>query len=81
MTDFEVEEKWTLDAQALLVGKKVVDVRYMSTEEAEECMWYCRPIVIVFDDGTYLIPMADDEGNNGGSLFTSCMTMPVIPVI
>lgn len=81
MTDFEVEEKWTLDAQALLVGKKVVDVRYMTEAEAEESMWYSRPIIIVFDDGTYLIPMADDEGNNGGSLFTSCVTMPVIPVI
>jgi len=81
MTDFEVEEKWTLDSQALLVGKKVVDVRYMTEAEAEESMWYSRPIIIVFDDGTYLIPMADDEGNNGGSLFTSCVTMPVIPVI
>lgn len=81
MTDFEVEEKWTLDAQALLVGKKVVDVRYMTEAEAEESMWYSRPIIIVFDDGTYLIPMADDEGNNGGSLFTSSVTMPVIPVI
>ena len=81
MTDFEVEEKWTLDAQALLVGKKVVDVRYMTEAEAEDSMWYSRPIIIVFDDGTYLIPMADDEGNNGGSLFTSCVTMPVIPVI
>lgn len=81
MTEFEVEEKWTLDAQALLVGKKVVDVRYMTEEEAKDNLWYTRPIIIVFDDGTYLIPMADDEGNNGGSLFTSCVTMPIIPVI
>lgn len=81
MTEFEVEEKWTLDAQALLVGKKVVDVRYMTEEEAKDNLWYTRPIIIVFDDGTYLIPMADDEGNNGGALFTSCVTMPIIPVI
>jgi len=81
MTEFEIEEKWTLDTQALLVGKKVVDVRYMTEEEAEDNLWYNRPIIIVFDDGTYLIPMADDEGNNGGSLFTSCVTMPVVPVL
>ena len=39
MTEFEVEEKWTLDTQALLVGKKDVDVRYMTEEEAEDNLW------------------------------------------
>ena len=32
-------------------------------------MWDKRPLVIRFTDGTYIIPMRDDEGNDGGSLY------------
>jgi hypothetical protein len=31
--------------------------------------WYKRPIVFTLNDGTHCILSADDEGNEGGSLF------------
>jgi hypothetical protein len=35
----------------------------------EELMWYKRPVVIEFTDGSFLIPQSDDEGNDGGSMY------------
>ena len=62
-----VDEFWNKRAQ-VLVGKKIKEVRYMTDEEATEAMWYNKPLVIIFEDGTYIFPMADDEGNDGGAL-------------
>ena len=38
----------------------------MNKEEADG--WYKVPLIIEFTDGTMMIPMADDEGNDGGAL-------------
>ena len=45
--------------------------------------WYHRPIVIVFTDGSLLIPQQDDEGNDGGAMFFQDKdgNQDVIPVI
>ena len=49
-----------------LKGKKVVSVRYMN---ASECIgWSKSPLVIIFDDGTYIYAQSDSEGNNAGCL-------------
>jgi hypothetical protein len=60
---------WTEKAQEVLKGKTIVDVRYLNNEEMEMMGWYKRPIVFILDDGTNCILSADDEGNDGGSLF------------
>ena len=65
----ELETQWQNSTRKLLVGKTVGHVRYMSDEEMEDFMWYKKPIVIIFTDGTMLIPQSDDEGNDGGSLY------------
>jgi hypothetical protein len=44
-------------------------------------MWYSRPVVIMFDDGSYIITMADDEGNDGGAILTSDRELDVRPVM
>ena len=75
MTDWE---KLSAD---LLVGKTVKSVRYMNEAEAEHSGFYSRPLVIEFDDGSWIFPMADDEGNNGGALATSSETLDTIPVL
>jgi len=62
-----VDEFWNKSAQ-VLVGKKIKAVRYMTDEEATELMWYNKPLIIVFEDDSYIFPMADDEGNDGGAL-------------
>ena len=73
------EAKWVEQISKFLNGKTVQAVRYMTPEEAGD--WYERPIVIIFSDGSFIVPMADDEGNNGGAMYTSDDALSVIPVI
>ena len=67
MTKEEIEPYWNKKAQ-ILVGKTIKETRYMTDEEAEKFGWYKKPLIIIFTDGTYIMPMMDDEGNDGGSL-------------
>ena len=60
---------WNKTANDLLLGKKIIKVEYMSSEEADKGMWYSRPVRIILDDGTNILPMSDDEGNDGGALW------------
>lgn len=76
----ETEKFWT-DLCKPLVGKIVHSVRYMTDAEMESMGWYSKPLVIVFTDGTYVYSSADDEGNDGGALFTNLKGVDVIPVI
>lgn len=52
----------------LLKGRKIVDVRRLSKEEMERIGWHSNPLVLMFDDGSILIPQSDDEGNDGGAM-------------
>ena len=76
-----VEKYWTTKVKKALVGKKIVGVEYLPKKYLEEWMWYKRPIVLKLDDGTMLIPQMDDEGNDGGAIWTSDKELEVIPVI
>jgi len=76
-----IEKRWTKIAKNQLLGRKIVNVRYLSKEEAETLGWYNRCVVIQLDDGNLVFPSADDEGNNAGSLFTNNKTDSVLPVI
>ena len=76
----EIEQRWTKTAK-ILEGKTISKVRYFTEEEAEG--WFGRPIVIFFDDGSYIFPQSDDEGNDAGALGVShdlvkCEVLPVI---
>jgi hypothetical protein len=75
------EEKWIEAIRKSIVGKKVAGITYMTEAQAEENLWYSRPVVIIFDDGSYIIPLSDDEGNNAGALATSDDSLPIIPVM
>ena len=55
-------------AERALLGKKVTQVRYLTESEVKDQGWYNHGIVIVFDDGTFLLPMQDDEGNGPGAV-------------
>ena len=61
-------DRWNKQAKKVLLGKKIVQVKYVDSEEAEKYMWYSRPISFTLDDGTRLVVMRDDEGNDGGAL-------------
>ena len=76
-----VEQYWTELITKHLVGRKITKVEYIPVEEMEENMWYKRPIAIQLDNQYWLIPMMDDEGNDGGAMSTTFNNLPTIPVI
>jgi len=50
-------------------------------DEMKDSMWYKRPIAIQLDGKYWLVPMMDDEGNDGGAMSTTFEDLSVIPVI
>lgn len=66
----------------LLKGKTIKYVSYLSETEAKDMGWYHRPLILNFTDGSCLLPMSDDEGNNGGAMSyadkNGCKTIYVI---
>jgi hypothetical protein len=77
----KLRTKWAADAEALLVGRTVVGVRWMTDDEVRDFGWYASAPIIFFDDETYLIAKRDDEGNDAGALATSSDDLPTMPVI
>jgi len=75
------ETEWKKAISNKLVGKTIKDVSFMPHDDAEEWGWYKRPIMINLSDGHQLIISQDDEGNDGGSVFTSYEDLPVIPTL
>ena len=59
---------WTKYVADKLLGRTIVKIEYMSSREAVESMWYSRPVCILLDNGKWLYPMRDDEGNDGGAI-------------
>ena len=72
---------WTDKTKKHLVGKKIVHVEYLPEMLMEEWGWYKRPITIHLDDDTILIAQMDDEGNDGGTIYTNIKELQTIPVI
>ena len=78
----ECTEYWTKTAENVLLKRKIVRVEYMKDKECNEYMWYKKPITFILDNGTRVIAMQDDEGNDGGVL--TCLTEDkeeVLPVL
>ena len=61
-------QRWDETAKLIMKGKKIVDTGYISKDEAKKYMWHSRGIWFQLDDGTRLICMRDDEGNDAGVL-------------
>mgnify|MGYP003348420471 CR=1 FL=1 len=81
MDDTYLRKKWSKLASDLLVGRKIVKVRYMTNEEQENHMWSRKSVVIHLDNGVIIYPSADDEGNDAGAIFTTQGELSVLPVI
>ena len=81
----DVRKHWTKKAKDNLVGCKIVKVEYMPDEELKEAMWYKSPLCMLLKrpNGTmfWMYPSMDDEGNDGGALFTTIKDYPCAPVI
>ena len=80
-----IENYWTDQAKLNLVGATIVKVEYMPKEEVEDNRWYKSPLCMLLKrkDGTmfWIYPSADDEGNDGGSLFTTIKEYPCAPTL
>ena len=61
-------ERLTEKAIKMIVGKKIVGIRYLTHEEMKHAMWYKKCPVLILEDGTQVLPVADDEGNESGVL-------------
>ena len=74
---------WLNKISEVLKDRKVVSVRYLNDKEMELMGWYRRPLVFQLDNGTICVPSADDEGNDGGSLFykEKGKELDVLPVL
>ena len=77
----EASVYWGEKVHKALVGRTITKVEYMTEIEMEDNMWYKRPIAIQLDNKYWIIPMMDDEGNDGGSMSTTFKDIPIIPVI
>ena len=86
------EQRWTDIAHKMLVGRRVAKVKYMTKVEAQELGWHCRPLMIQLnpmdepdpdadEESVILIPMRDDEGNDGGAFATSDEKNGALPVL
>ena len=76
-----VEQYWTDLISKNLVGRKITSVEYLSEIEMEDNGWYKRPIAIQLDNEHWLVPMMDDEGNDGGAVSSTFKDLGTIPVI
>jgi hypothetical protein len=52
-----------------LTGKTIASVRYVGEAECTKLMWHKRPLIIIFTDGSFIVPQSDDEGNDGGAMY------------
>lgn len=72
---------WNKVAAEVLKGRTIKEVRYMTPKEAQDSGFHSRPVVLELDNGTYVYPMMDDEGNDGGALGTSSKKHPTLPTL
>ena len=76
-----LEKIWVHNIAKKLIGRTIVSVQYISNDESKQNMWSKRPIAIELDDGNWLVPVMDDECNDGGSMTTTYKDLDVIPVL
>ena len=66
----EQNSYWKKYAERHLVDKTIAHVRNMTEDEASGIGWLTtRPLVLIMEDGSYVFPSKDDEGNDGGFFF------------
>ena len=61
-------EDFIKNLQPRLVGKTIKSIRYMTDKEMSAWGWHSRPLIMLLNDNTFIIPQRDDEGNDGGAI-------------
>ena len=75
-----IRASWIETANKLLLGRKIVKVEYIPVKETDDMMWEHQPVCFLLDNGDWVYPMRDDEGNDGGALVVGEITLPVLSV-
>ena len=55
-------------ARQRLLGRRIVEARYLNAEECRRLMWDRTSVVLLLDDGTTVYAARDGEGNDAGAL-------------
>ena len=56
MTERKLNERWEAIANKILLGRKIVKIRWLSKLSAEQDFgWYKRPIILTLDDGSEIL--------------------------
>lgn len=76
-----LQQQWKATISSHLVGRTIVKVAYLPADQQLRLGWTKASCVLFLDNGTCLIPMADDEGNDGGALLTNLPDLPTIPTL
>ena len=63
-----MSKEWKKKAEEYFLGKTIVKVEWMASGEVDDMMWNKSPMCLKLDDGSWIFPLADDEGNDGGAL-------------
>ena len=72
MSDKELTDYWTKKLRNFYLDLKNYQSRiYVKKRRRREMDWFNRPIQILLENGTWLTPQQDDEGNDGGSISTN----------
>lgn len=79
MTDHSTINTYFSRINKHLLGRTITRVSYLTQEEADDLGWRHQPIVLELDDGSFIYPMRDSEGNDGGALATGYRDLPIIP--
>ena len=72
---------WGMQCANKLRGKTIQSCRYMTDAEMQKMGWCQCPLLIIFTDGTVMYASTDDEGNDGGAIFTNIKGLEIIPTI
>jgi len=78
------KEYWAAKASDVLLDRKIVKVKYMSDKEIVNIFGnhvYKAVICIKLDNGVWIYPSSDDEGNDVGALFTTSSELECVPTI
>jgi len=73
MAQTNLSAQWTQKLKPL-VRRTIVGIRYLGAAEISRLGIDHQPVCIQLDDGALLWPMADDEGNDAGTLFIQAGT-------
>jgi len=55
-------------ARQRLLGRRIVEARYLNPDECNHLMWSHTGVVLVLDNGTTVYAARDGEGNDAGAL-------------